>query len=189
MRTIRAVMTAFFPLLLGACEDEFKQEWSAVPDTVELYSLSRPELIGRPSAFDFVPQPVHGIPVAVENPSATGRWDVAVVDQGNTLAFLPAGGFTGLNSRAAIAEINASTTLEELKEAPGDTTQFKTAAVTAQVGKIYVVRTRREDCGFGSFGVRYGKFEVLEVNVPAGTLRFRVITNPYCNSRTLIPPD
>src|SRR5688500_17307278 len=180
MRTKRAVLTAFFPLLLVACEDEFKQEWTATPDTVELFSLSRPELIGRPSAFDFVPQPLFGIPAAVENPSATGRWDVEVVDQGSPLAFLPAGGFAGLNSRAAIAEISGATTLEELREAPGDTAQFKTTVVAAQVGKIYVVRTRREDCGFGSTGVRYAKLEVLEVNAPAGTLRFRTIINPYC---------
>jgi hypothetical protein len=189
MRTKHAVLAAFLPLLLAACEDEFTQDWTATPDTVELFSLSRPELIGRPSAFDFVPAPVFGTPIAVENPSATGRWDVAVVDQGNTLAFLPAGGFTGLSSRAAIAEITASTTLEELREAPGDTAQFKSTAVTARVGRIYVVRTRREECPFSSAGVRYAKLEVLEVNAPAGTLRFRVITNPYCNSRTLIPPD
>jgi hypothetical protein len=185
MRIHRAALPALFPLLLAACEDEFKQEWTAFPDTVELFSLSRPELLGRPSAYDFVPP---GIPIAVENPAATGNWDVALTDQGGTLAFVPAGVF-GVNSRAGIATITAATTLEELEEAPSDTTAFKSTAIPIQLGKIYVVRTRRADCGFGSFGVRYAKFEAIEVNVPEGKLRFRTIANPYCNNRNLIPPD
>jgi hypothetical protein len=31
--------------------------------------------------------------------------------------------------------------------------------------------------------------EALQVDATAGTLRFRAITNPYCNDRRLIPPD
>ena len=54
MRIMRAGLAALFPLLLAACEDEFSQDWTAIPDTVELFSLTRPELIGRASAFDFV---------------------------------------------------------------------------------------------------------------------------------------
>jgi hypothetical protein len=186
MRIRRAAVAALFPLLLAACEDEFRQDWTATPDTIELFSLTRPELIGRASAFDFVPP---GVPIAVENPAATGNWDIAIVDNGGTLAFLPASGFTGLSSRAAIAEITVSTTLEQLEEAPRDTADFKYTAVPVRVGRIYVVRTRRADCGFGSFGVRYAKLEALSVSPTAGSVRFRTIVNPYCNNRALIPPD
>jgi hypothetical protein len=127
--------------------------------------------------------------IAVENPVAAGHWDVAVIDQSGGLALMPAGAFSGLESRAGIATITAQTTLEELKEAPRDTAAFSDAAVAALAGRIYVIRSRRENCGFGTFGVRYTKLEVLQVNTTAGTLSFRKITNPYCNDRKLIPPD
>ncbi len=174
---------ALTPLLTSACDDNLRQDWVAIPDTVLLYSLSRPDLIGRPSAFDFI----NGVPVEVENPSASGRWDMAVSDQGTGMAFVPAGAFAGISSRAGIATMTGAT-FETLEAAPADTARYSSAPVLAELGKVYVVRSRRENCGFGN-GSRYAKMEVVEVNRTAGTLRFRTITNPYCNDRKLIPPD
>lgn len=171
------------PLAAAACDDEFKAEWVAHPDTVLLYSLSRPELIGKPSAYNIV----DGITVAVENPGVTGTWDFAVIDQGNEMALMPAGGFTGLSSRAAVVTTNSSS-LFEFEEAPSDTSLYKTTATPLRTGLVYVVRSRRESCGFGS-GVRYGKLEALAIDRTAGTVQFRIIRNPYCNDRRLIPPD
>ena len=171
------------PLVAAACDDEFTQEWVAHPDTVTLFSLSRPELIGKPSAYNIV----DGLPVAVENPGVTGSWDFALIDQGNDLAIMPASGFSGLGSRAAIVTTN-STSLFEFKEAPSDTSLYKTTATPMRVGNVYVVRSRRESCGFGS-GFRYGKLEPLAIDKTAGTMEFRIIVNPYCNDRRLIPPD
>jgi hypothetical protein len=180
---LRFSFLLLFTPLLTACDDDLNADWTAVPDTVLLYSLSRPELLGKPSAFDFF----DGVPISVESPAASGRWDLALIDLNGELALVPASAFVGVVSRAGVATVSART-LEEVTEAPGDTAQFKSEPVVIRVGTIYVVRTRRTDCGFGS-GVRYAKLEPLEVNTTAGTLRFRSIVNPYCNDRKLIPPE
>ena len=177
-----AVISALVPLL-AACDDDFNQSWSALPDTVLLYSVSRPELIGQPSAYDFY----DGVPFVVENPTSTGRWDVVLVDQGNTLALVPASAFNELDTRAGIATIGAQT-LEEVETAPRDTSLYSRQAVPMQLGTVYVIRSRRVDCGIGT-GVRYGKFEPLEIDVAAGTLLMRAVLNPFCSDRKLIPPD
>ena len=169
--------------MLTACDDDLNQDWTAVPDTVLLYSLSRPELLGKPSAYDFY----DGVPVAVENPQASGRWDLALIDLNGELALVPASAFIGVVSRAGVATVTAAT-LDEVQEAPRDTAAFRSEPVVIRQGTIYVIRTRRTDCGFGS-GVRYAKLEPLEVNPTAGTLRFRSVVNPYCNNRALIPPS
>ena len=184
-----ALAVSILPALAG-CDDDLNQDWVAVPDTVQLYSLSRPELIGQPSAFDFfnaLGAGVSGIPVIVEDPGASGRWDVAVTDVSGGLALAPAGAFVGLTSRAGIATVTGST-LEEFGRAPSDTSRYSSAAVPLEAGKLYVVRSRRESCGFSS-GSKYAKLEVLETNPTTGTVRFRAITNPYCNDRRLIPPE
>src|SRR5687768_12215069 len=99
-RCLRAVL-CLIPLITAACDDEFTQEWVARPDTVLLFSLSRAELIGENSAYDLI----DGVPLPVEAPGVTGRWDLAVIDQGDGLALIPASAFSGLDSRAAIATI------------------------------------------------------------------------------------
>ena len=167
--------------LLAACSDDFTNKWDVFVDSVSLYSASRPELIGRNSAYDFA----DGIPFPVETPGITGRWDVALTDVNGGLALLPVSSFPGLDTRAGIATIG-NRTLEEVTSAPSDTSLYTRAAVTMQVGTVYVIRTRRIDCG-GITGVRYGKFEPLEIDVANGILRFRSIVNPFCNNRRLIP--
>ena len=185
----RSPLLTLIPLLTAGCDDEFTQEWFASPDTTLLFSLSRPELLGRPSAFDFfaATSGLSGIPVVVETPTATGQWDVALTDQTGGLALVPASAFVGLNSRAGIATMTG-TTFDGLREAPGDTARYSRAAVVVQLNTVYVVRTRRDGCGFGS-GSRYAKLEAVAIDRTAGTLTFRAITNPICNDRKLIPPD
>jgi hypothetical protein len=184
MRTRFGLIAALLPVL-AACDDDFVREWTARPDTVLLYSLSRPEYIGRASAFNFI----IGSPVVVEQLNATGNWDLALVDQGNDLALVPASAFVGLSSRAAVAEIGPGV-LEDVRQAPGDTAQFRSTPVPIRLGTIYIIRSRRDGCsdGFGS-GVYYSKMEAIEIDKAAGTLRFRTISNPFCNDRALIPPN
>ncbi|NIT86093.1 MAG: hypothetical protein GWN82_04050, partial [Gemmatimonadetes bacterium] len=49
-------------------------------DTVLLYSLARPEL-NLVSAYNFL----QGAPIQVEEPNATGVWDVAVDTRGGAI--------------------------------------------------------------------------------------------------------
>ena len=180
----RLLLLCAAALPLVACEEDFGlDDWTAIEDTTTLYSLSREDLIGKPSAYDFI----NHFLVNVESPGATGAWDVALRHEGGQLALVPAGAFEGQTSRAGLALITGQT-FESLREAPGDTSRYTSAPVLVQPGQIYVVRTRRAQCQFSN-AVRYGKLKIIDVNAAAGTLTFSSIVNPLCNDRALIPPD
>ncbi|HEY0672363.1 MAG TPA: hypothetical protein VGD27_08860 [Longimicrobiales bacterium] len=168
----------------AACEEDLGlDDWSDTPDTTVIYSLSRPDLLGQPSAYDFI----NHVVLRVESPNAPGNWDVAVRHEGNALALVPAGGFEGQTSRAGLALITG-TTFEELAEAPEDTAAFSDAAVLVQPGQVLAVRTRRAPCAFSN-SVRYGKVRIIDVDPVAGTVRFASVVNPFCNDRSLVPPE
>jgi hypothetical protein len=176
------ICAAALPLV--ACDEELGPDgWTDAPDTTVIYSLSRVELIGQPSAYDFI----NHVVLRVESPSATNNWDVAVRDEGGQLALVPAGGFQGQVSRAGLARIT-NQTFEQLAEAPGDTAAFSSAPAIVQPGQVYAVRTRRTACAF-STSVRYGKIRIISVDQAAGTLTFESVVNPFCNDRSLIAPE
>lgn len=169
----------------SACDDGFgPQFWDPTPDTILIYSVSRPELLGYPSAFDAVS--LRRIPV--EAPTSTGTWDFLLAEQNGGFVMVPAGAVGGVVSRAGIARVDADS-LGGIREAPSDTARFSSAAVAIEPGAFYVLRTRRDAClGFGA-GVRYAKLHALTVDAVAGTYRFAVVRNPFCNDRALIPPE
>lgn len=173
-------------LLVSGCGDSFgPQSWDATPDTVTLFSASRAELLGEPAAYDLVQRRA----VAIESPTVTGSWDFLLVEDDGTFLMLPAAAVPGLESRAGIAQSTEST-LEAVLQAPSDTAAFSLSGVPIVPGRIYVMRSRREVCpgGFGS-GVRYGKLHAIAVDPTMGTFRFAVVVNPFCNDRSLIPPE
>jgi hypothetical protein len=112
---------------------------------------------------------------------------VAVRHENGALALMPASGFQGQQSRAALAVVTGST-FEGLEEAPGDTARFVSSAVVVTPGQVLAVRTRRAPCAFSN-SVRFGKIKILEVDAAAGSVRFETIVNPFCNDRSLIPPN
>jgi hypothetical protein len=170
---------------LAACDDDLGPGfWDPTPDTLTIYSISRPDLIGLPSAFDGVQLRR----VAVESPSATGTWDFVLAEQGANFVMVPASALGGAPSRAGIATIGTGA-LEDILEAPSDTAAFSALPVVIQPGTNYVLRTRREVCsGFGT-GVFYAKLQAVGVDASNGTYRFAVVRNPYCNDRRLVPPE
>src|SRR5262245_58744205 len=188
IRMRRALLPALVPLLLVGCGDEFDNSWVAQVDTISLFSLSRPELIGRPSAFDFTAAPPFGLAVIVEDPAATGNWDFAVADQGAGFALVPSSAFAGFDTRAGIAPV-AGTTFDALDEAPRDSAAYRRTAVPVELNHVYVVRSHRVNAGFGGQATFFAKIEVLEANATAGSIRFRYTINPIPNDRRLIPPD
>lgn len=159
--------------------------WDATPDTVTLYSLSRADLLGQPSGFDFI----NLAPVVVESPGATGSWDAALAESNGGFVMLPSSAFTGVASRAGIA-ILTNASFDAVTEAPKDTLAFQQQAVPLQVGGVYVLRTRSDVCpDLLSTGVRYAKMEVLDLDETGGTARFMVVRNPYCSDRSFTPPS
>lgn len=191
MRPSRPLRARILPLFLASaffmagCDDDLgPPSWIAFTDTVDVFSLDRVEYLGLPAGYDAV----NGTSVVVEaipGPQSNFGWDFVLTEKDGRLHLTPPGAFKGLEVSAGIAVVEGST-FEDLAEAPRDTTQYRrTAGVPVEVGDLYVVRTRR----YGSLGcVSYGKFEVLEADEEEGALRFRVIRNPQCNDRALIPP-
>jgi hypothetical protein len=169
---------------LVACgDDPFSFDWSDAPDTVQIYSLARPEL-NLPSGFSFGQPPGS---VIVERPGATGAWDVALDTRGGQLVLLPPGAL-GITARAGIAVL-AGVAFDDVVEAPGDTLAYaKNDPVPVLAGTVYVVQTNRRPCAFGASGVYYAKMEPVAIDVAGGVLTFRYVASPICNSRRLTPP-
>lgn len=170
---------------LSACSgrDPFDIGWTQSPDTVLLFSLSRPEL-NLPSAFDF-----HlGVTHVLEAPASTGQWDVVLDTQGDELVFLLPE-VLGITSEARIIEL-PGLTFDEVSEAPSDSTTYTIdEAVSLATGSVYVVRTHKGSDQFGFNCLFYAKMQPLEIDIERGTLVFVYDANPLCNDTDLIAPD
>jgi hypothetical protein len=174
-------------LIVAACDDPFGPAlWNATPDTVLIYSASRAAYIGRSSAVDITSVPVAVLPL--ESPSVTGNWDFALTDLDGALALVPASAFAGLESRARVGVL-PDRQLDDVIQAPRDTTAFGVNAVPLREGDVYIVRSRRSSCGGFSSGYRYAKLRPVTIDVAAGTLRFEIVRNPYCDNRSFVPPE
>lgn len=177
------------PVLLlatAACSDPLEPvNWTAVPDTVTLYSASRTTYVNEGSVLDITSDPVSTYPL--EAPGATGNWDFVVLEQGGSLALVPAVSFSSLTqSRSRIAVMGTSD-FAGLDRAPGDTTAYTAQPVPLQEGAVYVLRSRRSSCGYTA-GHRYAKVTPIDVDAARGTVQLVVIRNPFCDDRNLIPP-
>lgn len=167
---------------LSACDDDpFAVTWVANQDTARIYSLDRPEA-GLVSAFDFIGRRE----VVVESPGTTGTWDMALDNVGGQLSFITPN-VLGIESEAGIAAF-PDLTLDELREAPGDSAAYAILEpVPAEEGTVYVIRTRESRGRFSQICLFFGKFEVTEVDPTSGSVRFAFDLNPDCDDRTLIP--
>ena len=174
-------------LMVAACDDPYGPAvWNARPDTILLYSASRAEHLGRASALDITSPPVSPLPL--EAPGVTGNWDVALIDLDGGLGIVPASAFEGLESRARVG-VDSIRTFEDVTEAPRDTTRFTVEALPLREGNVYLIRSRRASCGVGSTGYRYGKLRPVAIDEAAGTLRFEIVVNPFCDNRSFVPPE
>ena len=181
---IRSGLILCFAVALAACDDNLGvQDWDATPDTITIFSLSRPDLLGFPSAYDFANRRV----ISVETPGSANNWDVALGSGSGSLQLIPAIAFEGVDSRARIA-VMAGSDFETLEEAPRDTAAFTAQPVSLQTGGVYVVRSRRVGCGF-STAVHYAKIKAVKLDPTAGFATFAVVVNPLCNDRSFVPPD
>lgn len=174
-------------LIVAACDDPFGPAmWNATPDTVRIYSASRAEYLGFASAMDITTLPVSALPL--EAPSVTGNWDFALTDYEGGLALVPASAIAGLESRARIGVLPGRE-LDDVTEAPRDTTAFTVAPLPLRAGDVYIVRSRRASCGGFSSGFRYGKLRAVSIDAAAGTLLFEIVVNPFCDNRSFVPPE
>lgn len=186
VRTIFALAIA--ALVFTGCEDPFgPEDWVAIPDTVDLFSLGRAEYQGLPSAFDLL-SGFNGQRVSVETPGASGNWDFVLTESNGKLHLSPSGVVKDLVMGAGIAPLTG-VTFESVTKVPGAAARYQdTASVPLEEGMVYAVRSRRYFGIAGESCVSYGKLAPIEIDHAAGVLRFEIIRNPNCNDRSMIPP-
>lgn len=171
------------PMAWGCDDNPFQIRWELNPDTVQIYSLARPEM-NLASGFDFLGRSK----VRVESPSSVGGWDVAVDTQDGAIVLLPPGAIGVPNSTARIAPMG-TLGFDDIRRAPRDTTLYiGDRPIPVEVGELYVVRTRQQRGSFGSNCVYYGKIKPIVADPDEGFLRFVFDISPVCNDRKLIPP-
>jgi hypothetical protein len=189
MKTIRHARWARATLLaallpLAACDDPFaNQPWDATPATLTLYSVSRDEYVGMPSALDLVTLRA----VAVEETGGAESWDFLLAEQDGAVMFVPSIVVPGTTTRSAIGEADEST-LAAVTRAPGDSASYTRSPLPISEGAIYVLRSRRTVCGYVR-GSHYGKMEVVALDAARGIVEVAVVRNPYCDDRDLVPPE
>lgn len=186
VRFVHYLMLASTAVIAACGDDRFGPvNWSDVPDTLQIYSVSRPELLGMRSAVDAVFPPAVTVPV-----ESGASWDFALAEQGGQFVMLPRSATENTDTTAAIATIGEEVTLDEVTEAPPNS-EFVTQPVPIETGTVYVLRTRRVVCNqFTSLsGPRFGKLKAIAVDAEEGTYEFAVVVNPRCNDRDLVPPD
>lgn len=180
----RSLLILLAAVATAACNDNLGvQPWNDTPDTTSLYSASRAQYLGLPSAYDFASIS----PVRIEASGAAGNWDIALTESNGQLQLTPAAAFEGQEtSRAGVATITG-TSFESLKEAPTDTSKYSRAPVAITQGGVYVVRSRLVACSFTT-SVFYSKVVALSVDATSGQARFAFVRNPYCGNRSFVPP-
>lgn len=171
---------------MTACDDPFaNQPWSAVPDTLTLFSAARDDYAGIPAALNIAGSSVSV--VAIDQAGAAAEWDFLLNEEEGALVLVPSGIVPGLESRAGLFRSD-ETTLEAVTRAPSGSDSYSSEAVALELNAIYVLRSRRAGCGFTS-GSNYGKMKVVALDVALGTAQLAVVRNPYCDDRDLIPPE
>jgi hypothetical protein len=172
-------------LLLGlaACEDPFAfEKLPLVSDSTTLYSISRSELIGYPSAFDFVDGRRR---IVVEGSAEVGLWDILLAEENGQFVLVPQGAVLDPRSRAGIG-VEPARAFDDVHNAPADTAFYRRHVATpVRTDEVYLVRTRLQ---FGC--VRYAKLQPIALDDVIGTMRFRYVYNPNCGDRELrLPQD
>lgn len=190
MRRLLFTLLLAAPLVTTACEDPFGPgDWgpgAAEPDTVEIYSLSRVDLIGLPSAFDFTPNGFGR--VVVESPGVSGNWDMALTEQGGELVLMPPGVIETVETTAGITL--SQTPFDQLREAPRSRSVYNDSTVVPiREGQVYIVRSRQVRNPFFGSCVYFAKVEAIRVDLDEGSFLFRFIANPNCNDPALVPPN
>jgi hypothetical protein len=164
--------------------DEFEIELLPVVDSVQLYSLARPEYTGFYSAFDFF-GPGRVVVEQAKLGSVTD-FDFAFSEIGGDFVMLPAGVFQSFGITPGMVADSTGVTFDEYERAPsgGYVTE---APVVLELGRVYAVRSRAVSLTSGPC-TRYGKLEVTDLD-PEGILRFKFFRNNRCNDRLVIDED
>lgn len=192
MRYIALAPVALLMVVLAACDDPNAGLYDPLmrEDTVDLaVPLADAEI---PTALDvsYATSPIRGrFPELVGDAE---EWDVAIRRGEGGLRFVPAGvfGFNNPIGGPTTAGVTAplDRSIDEVVQAPADSTLLRDESVAIVNGGVYVVRSRATAASFSGCQ-NYAKVQPLEVDVDAGLVKLRVIGNARCNDRRLLGVD
>ena len=173
-------------LATTACEDPFASlDWDPAPVQLMLFSASRPEYVGRLSAFDLAGVPPRA--VAIETEAGAGTWDVLLIDSEGGLALAPPAIFPGVESEAGVAVI-LNRPFDDVVEAPSGDEAYSLTPVMLRLDAVYVLRSRPVRCSTNT-GPVYAKIRPVAINVAEGSFTFDYVENPNCGDRDLVPAE
>ena len=132
----------------------------------------------EPSAFSW-------IVLSVIRTDQSNEWDFAfALEADGTARLFPRGAVLDQPSTAGLQVVPVS--FEDLVLAPEDgyTTD---EPVTVRVGDVLAGVSRRQ-CGSLNL-VRFGKLEILDIDLVEGRLTFKQLANPNCENRNLVPGE
>lgn len=186
VRPLFGLIPLLAALPFGGCE-VYDPTWLLTVDSAAIYSLARPEYVGRAGGYDFaraVSQGGGAVVVERAKDANILEFDFAVSEIDGALVALPGAMFQGFDLEPGIHEDSTGVSFDEWDLAPKGG-YITDAPVPLRVGGLYAVKSRRgplDRC------VHYGKFEVLSLD-PDGVVELRAVRNHLCNDRELIPPD
>jgi hypothetical protein len=179
---------AILLVLSTACDDPNDGLFEPIirEDTVDLAAPLVNQ--GIPTALDvaFSHSPIRGrFPELVSDAES---WDLAIRREDGALVFAPAGTFGFQNpiggiSTAAVT-LPLERAMEEVIEAPGQSSLRSDTTVAIRADRIYVVRSRRTSAAFSGCE-NYAKVQPLSVDPVEGLVKLRIIGNARCNDPRL----
>jgi hypothetical protein len=165
-------------LLLPGCGDSVVGV--PVPDEPGEATLAdfRTGPLVEPSAFSW-------IVLSTVRTDQSGQWDFAFA--------LEADGMAQLFPRASVLEQPSTAGLQIVPESFEGLTRAPESGyitdepVPVQVGDVLAAVSRRQ-CGSLGF-VRFGKLEILDIDLVRGRLTFKQLANPNCENPNLVPGE
>ncbi len=132
----------------------------------------------EPSAFSW-------IVLSTVRTDQSSQWDFAfALETDGTAQLFPRASVLEQPSTAGLQIVPVS--FDDLTRAPQGG-YITDEPVTVQVGDVLAAVSRRQ-CGSLAF-VRYGKLEILDIDLIRGRLTFKQLANPNCENPNLVPGE
>jgi hypothetical protein len=185
VRSILLVCLLGLPLFgaLTACDDPLaRQPVLLLRDTVVIgVPVEDRELA---SAIDMVRERAFGVLRFPERPEHALEWDFALrrAEGGLALRALSPGAGQARPGLAATGEA-----FEAMRLAPTGGARYTSDLVPLVEGQSFYMRSRQYISPFGNLCVKFGKVQVLTLDVAAGTAELELVINDSCFDERLVP--
>lgn len=142
--------------------------------------------------FDFLDQNIRnpsGFDILASSPvrlDSNTRWDFLFQIRQDGTAHLRPRGVIIDESETDAGLQQLTITFDEVRSAPTDGYE-RLRATTIEEGDVLAMQSQRDANLEPVRCRRYGKMEVLTIDVAAGTVTFRHLINPNCENRNLVP--